>query len=147
MGIKSYELIDHTADVGIRVWGATPEELFVHAAEGMLDILMNGWAAGPCGGHTSITLAAPDPEGLLVKWLQTILYAFDANRSVATQFAVTRYQVPHGGPCQLDATIAYTSFDPARHHLKTELKAVTYHQLSVQHVVPDRWEAQVIFDV
>lgn len=152
---RYYEFLDHTADIGIRVWGATPEELFVHAAEGMLDILMDGWTTGPVGGRTSLHLTAPDPEALLIKWLQAILYVFDADRFVATQFTITRYlvpgdgkyQVPGGGPCQLEATIAYAPFDPAIHHLKTELKAVTYHQLSVRHVAPNHWEAVVIFDV
>ncbi|MBI2345559.1 MAG: archease [Deltaproteobacteria bacterium] len=142
MAPSHYELINHTSDVGVRVWGATPEDLFCHAAEAMLDILMDGWATAVKGTGHRVTVDAEDIERLLVKWLQHLIYEFDTKRMVPSSFKITECF-----PTRLKADITYAQFDPSQHHMKTELKAVTYHQLSVRQTSPHRWKAQVIFDV
>ncbi len=37
---KKYEFIEHTADLGFKAYGATLEELFVHAAEAFFEALV-----------------------------------------------------------------------------------------------------------
>ena len=37
--VQPFEIVDHTADVGVRAYGATPEELFANAALGMFSII------------------------------------------------------------------------------------------------------------
>ena len=38
---QKFEHIDHTADVGIKIYGATLTQLFEHAALGLFDIIAN----------------------------------------------------------------------------------------------------------
>ena len=37
---KPYEVFEHTADIGLHVFGDTLPELFVHAAQGMESLLV-----------------------------------------------------------------------------------------------------------
>jgi SHS2 domain-containing protein len=47
---------------------------------------------------------------------------------------------------QVTARLRGEAFDPARHQLKQEIKAVTYHQAFVQTTVQG-WKGRVILDV
>ena len=47
---------------------------------------------------------------------------------------------------RLSARITYNAFNPGRHEIKNEIKAVTYHQLKVENK-SDGWETIIIFDV
>ena len=46
----------------------------------------------------------------------------------------------------LKARLFYEPYDPDRHAVLQEIKAVTYHQIRVA-PVPEGWEARVIFDI
>ncbi|HVG36893.1 MAG TPA: archease, partial [Thermoplasmata archaeon] len=54
-----YEEIEHTADVGIRAYGATLNELFANAAEGMFSLVADLGAVKPVG-EIEVRLAAED---------------------------------------------------------------------------------------
>src|SRR5829696_10503428 len=65
-----YELLEHTADVGIRARGPTLETAFEQATEGLADVLgalAPGWSPGGSepGEAVAVRVAADDPGGLL----------------------------------------------------------------------------------
>ena len=137
---KKYEFIEHTADLGFRAYGASVEELFVHAAEAFLEALVVPESVEE-RIERSIAVEAEAIDELIVHWLAELLYLFDTERLVFKHFEVKRLE-----DNQLEAIARGEVLDPARHEIKTGIKAVTYHQLYVKER-GGTWEAQVIFDI
>ena len=133
-----YEIIEHTADVGLKAWAPTLAELFAIAAQGMTAIMI----AGEIGGNdqVSISLEADSLEILLHEWLSEINYLFLVQEKVFHQFAIEITDTRLTGICRGE------NYDPERHMGNTEIKAVTYHQLLVSKE-KQQWLAQVFFDL
>ena len=135
----SFEFIDHTADAGIRVVAPTLEDLFETAGLAFTE-LVTSVDSVDCRVERRFKLREDDIETLLVSWLQELLYLLDTEDLVFGRFQVKI----HG--LSLEATAWGDVFDPNIHTMKTEIKAVTYHQLEVAKR-DQGWEAQVIFDI
>jgi SHS2 domain-containing protein len=136
--MKQYELIEHTADVGVKAYGKTIAEAFEHAAKGMFDIITDESMIDPVGQY-DIQLEAPDLEQLLVDWLSKLLFLNDAQDLVFGKFQVTLT----GN--QLSASVFGEKYDTKKHGMGVEVKAVTYHMLQVQEKNPIF--VQVLFDI
>jgi SHS2 domain-containing protein len=135
----SFEFIDHTADAGIMVEAPTLEDLFETAGLAFSE-LVTSVDSLDCRMERHFRLQEDDLETLLVSWLQELLYLLDTEDLVFGRFQVKI----HG--LSLEATAWGEPFDPNIHTMKTEIKAVTYHQLKV--AKSDRgWQAEVIFDI
>ena len=135
----SFEFIDHTADAGIRVVAPTLEDLFETAGLAFTE-LVTSVDSVDCRVERRFKLREDDIETLLVSWLQELLYLLDTEDLVFGRFQVKI----HG--LSLKATAWGDVFDPNIHTMKTEIKAVTYHQLEVAKR-DQGWQAQVIFDI
>jgi len=133
----SFEILEHTADIGLRALGRTPEELFENAAAGLLEIL--GAAARKGSTDEEIALEADDPAALLVRFLDELIYLVDA-RGARIAAITVRFDTA----TRLRARVTWTPSDEPLEG--TELKAATFHQLSLQER-PDGYEATVFFDV
>ena len=139
-----YEVLEHTADIGIVAYGRDLPELFAAAAMG-LSALMVDLDTVQEQLCRRLALAAPvwgDYEGLLVDWLSELVYLFDAEHLLFRRYAVDA--VNEQG---LRATAWGEPVDPARHVLGTAIKAVTYHALEVRQLEDGTWQARVILDV
>jgi SHS2 domain-containing protein len=136
----AYEVIDHTADVGIVARAATLPELFETAAEGLFSFIVD---AGSVESRAWIerTVEADDLAAMLVDWLNDLLAVFSADAFVPKVFVVDEVS-----ESRLRATVHGEPVDPTRHTFHLDVKAATYHQLEV--VRDDGgWRARVIFDV
>ena len=136
--MKKYELIEHTADVGVKAYGNTVAEAFVHVAEGMFDIITDESTIDPVGEY-EIMLDAPDLEQLLVDWLSELLYLNGAFELVFGMFKVMISQN------HLSAHVYGEKYDVKKHRMGVEIKAVTYHMLQVNK--EDPIFVQVLFDI
>ena len=135
----SFQFIDHTADVGMLVKADTLEGMFETAALGFTELITRVDSL-KCLIQRQFKLQEEDIETLLVSWLQELLYLLDTEDLIFGRFQVNLKDLA------LEATAWGEVFDPAMHTMKTEIKAVTYHQLEV--VEDDQgWKAQVIFDI
>lgn len=135
----SFQFIDHTADAGILVKAPTLEGMFETAGLGFSELVTRVDSLN-CLIQRQFRLQEDDIETLLVSWLHELLYLLDTEDLI-----FGRFQVNLKG-CSLEATAWGEVFDPEIHTMKTEVKAVTYHQLEV--VEDDQgWQAQVIFDI
>jgi SHS2 domain-containing protein len=134
-----FEFVDHTADVGVKVWGTTLRELFANAAYAMFSIITDMEKIQ----ETSIQpveVESQNYEELLVEWLRELLYLCSVKEKLFRRFEIEELEetrlkaLCHGEPLDLE-----------RHQLQTEIKTVTYHQL---YIVKrgEGWEAQLIFD-
>lgn len=136
--MKPYELIEHTADIGLKAHGATISEAFEHAAIGMFDIITDCSKIGSVGQY-DIQLDAPDLEQLLVDWLSELLFLNSAKNLVFSSFKVN-IEGNH-----LSAQVFGEEYDTSEHKMGSEIKAVTYHMLEVGNKEP--FYVQVLFDI
>ena len=138
--LKKYEFIEHTADLGLKAYGASLEKLFAHAAEAFFEALVSTESVKE-RIERSIQVEADALDNLMVSWLNELLYLHDTERLVFKSCQIKRIK-----DYQLKANAQGEILNPARHEIKTGIKAVTYHQLYVKER-GGGWEARVIFDI
>ena len=138
--MKTYELVDHTADVGIKAYGKTLSEAFENAAKGMFDIITDNSEIENIGQY-NIELEAPDLEQLLVDWLSELLFLNSAKNIVFGFFKVELDDKKN----KLSAKVFGEKFNISKHKAGAEIKAVTYHMLNVKNKKP--FHVQVLFDI
>jgi SHS2 domain-containing protein len=136
--MKQYELIEHTADVGVKAYGKTVAEAFEHAAEAMFDIITDESTIDSIGEY-DILLEAPDHEQLLIDWLSKLLFLNGAENLVFGKFVVTIT----GN--RLSARVFGEKYNTKKHKMGVEIKAVTYHMVQVNE--KDPIFVQVLFDI
>lgn len=139
---RGFAVIDHTADVGIRAWGANSDELFAAAAEAMFSILYSHKEPSSAGETITrdIDLSASDWSGLLYDWLSELLYLQEVQSLVLQSLEFVETE-----PFKIRALAKFEAFSPGRHERLSQIKAVTFHGLDVTE--GPKWEVQVIFDV
>lgn len=137
---KKYEFINHTADVGIKVWGESLESLFENAAYSMFDILTE-LDKVKVKESLGVEIEGKSTDELLADWLRNLLYKLNGEGYLLREFNIE--EISKKG---LKAKVRGEKLNLSRHTLKTEIKAVTYHQLEVKKTAKG-WEAQIIFDV
>lgn len=135
-----YEVFEHTADLGIRVRAATLDGLMADAARGLFAVIAGDLAQIVPREERAFTVPGTDPVWLLHDWTSELLAAFEIDRLLLREFSVV---VDAAG---LRATAKGERFDPSRHELAHEVKAVTQHLLDV-HQAPEGWEATFIVDI
>jgi SHS2 domain-containing protein len=135
-----YETFDHTADLGLRIRSADLNTLFREAGLALESALVEDLAAVEPRRCVGVQLPADELEYLLFDWLKALLYHFDLAHMLFGRFEV---KVDAGG---LSAQAWGEPFDPARHELSHEVKAITYHDLKVEQT-PEGWLAEVIVDI
>lgn len=134
-----FEVVDHTADIGLIAYGSTLEEVFVNAAYGMFSLIAELDQVEE-RIHREIETEAPDQGELLVTWLNELLYFFDAESLLFKRFEILRLD-----QTWLQARAFGEKVDPTRHRVKTAVKAATYHLLKLEE--GNGLRAQIIFDV
>ena len=151
--MKVYETFEHTADVGLRIYGKDLRQLFVHAAEGLFDLIAEPKRAVERGQiqrtKFQFKVEADSQEELLVAWLRELLYLSSIRQMFFTDFKIRQLNVgaPPAVPLQqIQAELFGEKINPKRHILKKEVKGVTYHALSLKKEKKG-WVAEVIFDV
>ncbi len=146
--MKDFELIDHTADLQIRVYGATLEQLFHNALCGMFQAIKPDIAGStiqhdriickelPC--HHELHIESPDRDALLVDFLSQALYLSDVLNEAYLDVSIHALS---------DTMIHATIYGaPITGFANVEIKAVTYHNLKIKKV-DDIWQADIVFDI
>ncbi|MBI2996433.1 MAG: archease [Candidatus Melainabacteria bacterium] len=136
-----YEILDHPADIGIKVYGKTIEELFINAALGTTSLITDLDSIST-KLKKEIIVKEKSIEELFINWLDEVIYLFDTEGFLAKNIVVETF---HGA--FLHANIEGEIFNKDKHEIKLYLKAVTYHQLEVKQLENKDWEARVYFDV
>jgi len=136
---KRFEVIDHTADVGIAAYGADLKEAFANAAYGLFSLMvdMEGVKDVLC---REVEVTAADREELLVAWLSEMVYLFEVENVL-----FKRFEIAELGDTRLRASCFGEKIDPQRHEIKTAIKAVTYHMLKIER--ENGFRVEVLFDV
>ena len=132
-----FVILEHTADVGVRAWGPTLEAAFEQATHGLLDIT-GAWRPGP-GARQEIAVTGRDLGAVLVDWLGEVLYLQDSLDVVVCGLAVER-----AGSERAEGWIEVADRPDVIEG--TAVKAITYHQLSVERR-GEHWETVVYLDI
>ena len=158
--MKAFEVIDISGDAGIRAYGETMEELFINAATGMYNLITNLEDVGE-EREIAVALESHSVEGLLVSWLNELIFHFDTYGFVGKKIVITEItpsvafpsaeresgQTPLSAPeHRLKGSVSGEDFDPERHERRLLIKAATYHQLSLEKR-EGQWVTNVIFDI
>lgn len=138
--VQDTHYLEHPSDIGIEAHGATCAEVFSRAAAALIAIILDP-STVRAAERRSINLRASDAEQLLVRWLSEILYLYDGQGFVVGESVITCCT-----PTMLEASVAGESFNAARHAVRTDVKAVTYHQVSVLQTA-DGWHIRVFLDI
>lgn len=138
--MQPYRVLEHTADVGFETWGATREEVFARAALALQDLMVEVNTISP-REEMVLRIEGEDASALLVNWLSHILYLFDAEGRVFHDIKVQHFE-----DRALEAVAHGENFDRARHAVKLQVKAITYHQLALEQT-PEGWRARVFLDI
>ena len=135
-----HEIFDHTADLGLRVRAASFEALCEEAVRGLAKVIADDTAAIQLVATETLSVTGDEPVWLLFDLLRELLAAFDLRQML---FAECRVSCTATG---LRAECWGEPFDPARHQLAHEVKAITQHELDV-HQTTTGWEATLILDI
>lgn len=139
----TYRTLDHTADLAIEVTAGSLDELFAESILAMTDCMTRLDRVVAEESH-QVSLVAPDLDQLLVGLLNEVVYLHETEALVLSQASLSVTETDPGW--SIAGTLSGEEFDLDRHGLKTLIKAVTYHQLSVQ-PTPAGWVARIVFDL
>lgn len=139
----TYRTLDHTADLAIEVTAASLESLFAESVLALTDCMTRLGRVVP-EQVCEVTLVAPEPDQLLVELLNEVIYLYETADLVFSEASLSLTETDSGW--SIAGTLGGEEFDLERHGLKTLIKAVTYHQLSVRSS-PDGWLASIVLDL
>lgn len=137
---KRFEILDHTADIGLIVYGEDLETLFQNAGEAFFNLVTDLKKVRP-REERRIDLPAEPLERLMVDWLNELLYLHDVETLLFKEF-----EVESVGENGLRAIVKGEPFQEGVHVIHTGIKAVTYHQIQVKKE-DGGWRSQVIIDL
>jgi SHS2 domain-containing protein len=136
-----YRLLDHTGDIAILIGAPTLPGIYDAATRALFDVILDVRTVEPRERIAIRVEGAVDAEDLLVRYLSELLYLHDT-----AGWLFRGAEVVEVGAAALVAHALGEAFDPARHEIQREVKAVTYHQLLLSE---DRegWSARVVLDL
>jgi SHS2 domain-containing protein len=138
--MKRFEILDHTADIGLIIYGDNLKSLFENAGEGFFHLITDLRKVRR-RVKRRINIGGESLDRLMVDWLSELLYLHDVEGLLFKGFKIESV-----GENGLRAVVKGEAFQEKIHVIKTEVKAVTYHRIEVRKE-NGRWRAQIIFDL
>lgn len=136
--VKRFQLIEHTADIGLTAKGDNLAGAFSNAAYGLFSIITDLRRVRTRESQV-VSVSAEDVESLLFNWLNQLIYIFDVKHLLFKKFEITQF-----GEQSLKAMCHGEKYDPSRHQIRIGVKSATYHMLKVDR---ENNMVQVIFDI
>ena len=135
------EYLDHTADLGVRVYSQDLKTLFECTAEAMLSEIAEPDTIEEAMLMEVVVKATGLPD-LMRKWLDEINFRHEVDG-----FLFCRAEVREISTRSIRSLVFGEPYDRGKHTRLTEIKSVTFHQLQVEQLVDKSWVAQVVFDI
>lgn len=132
---KQFEFLPHPADVKMRVWGKNKAELMRNAVLGVMNFMRPEYGEEKISRE--VRVESLDFPTLLVDFLSEVLAQADLGDEAYEEIKIDD---------MTDKTISATFFGRKVKKFEDDIKAVTYHDLTVEKK-NDRWEAVVTFDI
>ncbi|MFO7792156.1 MAG: archease [Candidatus Saliniplasma sp.] len=135
----TFEIIEHTADVGIHALGSDLDEAFQEAARGMFSIMTDLDKVESVEEY-KLNLDSEEWDELLVDFLSELVYIHEVKDVLLSEFTV---DLSSNEQKELQAIVKGEKLDLDKHKFFTEIKAVSYHDI----LADPEGEVKVIFDV
>ncbi len=137
-------LLDHTADIGIEVWGGNLPDCLAEAAYALTDLMAGEEVSVGGEGEEpwTIEIDAEDEADLLVNWLSHLLYIFETEGLL-----IAEVEIDSAGETGLSASARMVPFDEELHSPEVLPKAITYHMAELVRVEDGGWRGRVYLDI
>lgn len=144
--MRSHKILEHTADVRLKVEGDNMAELFTAAVEGMAGIISSqACLSSGTGPQTfrpdreeEVSVSSPDIKSLLIDFLSEVLTQSHINRTVYCAAEIHELT---------ENSVQATVFGRNVEQFEEDIKAVTYHEVNVVKNEAGNYEAIIIFDI
>ena len=137
---QPFEILEHTADIGLRAFGGSSAELFENAAAALLAISYQHDSVAERETR-EIAATGDDRESLLVNWLQELVWLIDGEGWLPHHVTVREITAT-----AVKGIASGEPRDGARHDFHVIVKAITYHQLAIREK-NGQWTAEVYLDI
>lgn len=146
---KKFEILEHTADVKVRVFGSSPKDLFRNALYAMayiqkpeiLEQSTVGKLIAKFRGRSlsdEVAVESMDYNTLLVDFLSGVLSRSDSQNAVFLDVKFEEFS-----ELKAEGRIYGVRVDD----FNKDIKAVTYHEVDVKETEPGKWESTIVFDI
>lgn len=135
---KPYRYIEHTADLGIEVFGSTLTELFVNIGRAIFKTQIKGTIQAR--EQITVEITSETIEDLFIDWCRELLYHFSVRGFIPKKYNLSLENM------SLVARLSGDVYDPKRHKTRLEIKNPTYHNLQIEKTEAG-YQATIIFDV
>ncbi len=140
---KIYDLIDHTADLSIKVYGKDLEELLKNCSAAMMDVICD-LNTIELKNQYSVSSSGNSEEELLVNLLQELLYLHEVKKLLFCKF---EFKINDNiKNREVEGNVWGEEIDFSRHDLLNDIKAVTYSDLKVEHK-NGKLSVKITFDI
>jgi SHS2 domain-containing protein len=136
--MAKFEILPHTADIRLKVFGKTEEELFKNAMLGMAEIVSKSDFDTRSPTSNLIKIQSLDINSLLVDFLSEVLYQSQINHAVFREVKFLKFK-----DTKLEAEISGFKIDS----FDEDIKAVTYHELEIKKSPTGGFETTIVFDI
>jgi len=140
----NFRYIEHTADVAIEASGSSIEELFLAAAEGWKEIVLESPEIQALG-KVEINLEQDTGEELLVSFLDELNFQLNTRHWIFSSIKFLAVKNEEN-TWKLHAVLSGQDIIPEKYEIKVEIKAVTFHQLEIKHT-NNNYSSIVVFDI
>lgn len=137
--MKRFEIIEHTADIGLKIYGRDLKELFINAANGLFSLITD-LSKVNTDIEIEVSLKEDNREELIVSWLNELIFQFSARSFIPKEFKINKIT-----DNIVLARLLGEKIDSSKHKILTEIKATTYHELEIRNT-EGGLEARIIFD-
>ena len=137
---RTWEHFSHAADIGVRGFGNTPARAFEQAACALTAVISD-LDSVQARHVVEIHCENPDPELLLVDWLNALVYEMAVRHMLFSRFQVRIDDQ------RLEASAWGENLDLSRHRPAVEIKGATFTELKLAQDADGRWTAQCVVDV
>lgn len=135
---KEYRYIDHTADLGIEVWGKNISALLINIGRAIFETQIQGKTIAHKERY--ITLHSESSEDLFIDWCRELLFNFSVHGFIPVDYEVLVKDF------SLRAHLRGDIYEAKRHRVKLEIKNPTYHNFVIEKEKKGL-RARIIFDV
>jgi len=133
-----YEILEHKADLKIRAFGKTKEELFLNMLLGMQESMKAKLQKPEEKIKRKIKIKSPDLPALLVDYLSEALYLSLVNKEVYFDLNFKKFTAT-----EIEGELIGQKVE----RFGEDVKAVTYHSLDIHQGKDGAWQVIVLFDI
>jgi SHS2 domain-containing protein len=136
--MRQFEILEHKADLRIKVFGKTKEELFLQAVLAMEECMRYEIKKPKEKTIRGVEIKSIDLNSLLVDFLSEVLYLIQVNREIYERIKFEKLS---------DSEIKAELFGKKIERFGLDIKAVTYHKLNILQKKDGFFETEIIFDI